>query len=67
MSRKDVKVKIPLLDKDNYHHWKVKMYLYLLSQDKRYVDCIKKGPHVPRRAATDSEGAVDNEESVPNP
>ncbi|KAL8108911.1 hypothetical protein AgCh_025127 [Apium graveolens] len=58
MSMKDVGVKIPFLDKDNYHHWKVKMHLHLLSQDERYVYCIEKGPHVPRRAATDVEGAV---------
>ncbi|KAL8099433.1 hypothetical protein AgCh_031896 [Apium graveolens] len=61
MNKKDVGVKIPFLDKDNYHHWKVKMHLYLLSQDEAYVDCIERGPHVPMRAA------IGNEPSVPKP
>ncbi|KAL8112699.1 hypothetical protein AgCh_020135 [Apium graveolens] len=59
--KKDVGVKISFLDKDNYHHWKVKMHLYLLSQDEAYVDCIERGPHVSMRAATG------NEPSVPKP
>ena len=61
MNKKDVGVKIPFLDKDNYHHWKVKMHLHMLSQDEAYVDCIERGPHVPMRAATG------NEPSVPKP
>ncbi|KAL8155293.1 hypothetical protein AgCh_000605 [Apium graveolens] len=61
MNIKDVGIKIPFLDKDNYHHWKVKMHLHLFSQDEAYVDCIEKGPHVPMRAATE------NEASVPKP
>ncbi|KAL8119214.1 hypothetical protein AgCh_016651 [Apium graveolens] len=58
MNKKDVGVKIPFLDKDNYHHWKVKMHLHLLSQDEAYVDCIERGPHVPMRAATRYEPSV---------
>ncbi|KAL8108042.1 hypothetical protein AgCh_024465 [Apium graveolens] len=61
MIRKDVGVKFNFLDKDNYHHWKVKMHLHLLSQDEAYVDCIERGPHVPMRAATG------NKPSVPKP
>ena len=61
MNNKDVGVKIPFLDKDNYRHWKVKMHLLLLSKDEAYVDCIEKGPHVPMRAAKG------NEPSVPKP
>ncbi|KAL8110272.1 hypothetical protein AgCh_026118 [Apium graveolens] len=61
MNKKDVGVKIPFLDKDNYHHWMVKMHLHLLSQDEAYVDGIEKGPHVPMRAA------IGNEPSVPKP
>ncbi|KAL8119145.1 hypothetical protein AgCh_016598 [Apium graveolens] len=61
MNKKDVGVKIPFLDKDNYHHWKVKMHPHLLSQDEAYVDCIERDPHVPMRAATG------NEPSVPKP
>ena len=61
MNKKDVGVKIPFLDKDNYHHWKVKMHLHLLSQDEAYVDSIERGPHVPMRAASG------NEPSVPKP
>ncbi|KAL8102764.1 hypothetical protein AgCh_027327 [Apium graveolens] len=58
MNKKDVGVKIPFLDKDNYHHWKVKMHLHLLSQDEGYVDCIERGLHVPMRAATGNEPSV---------
>ncbi|KAL8093260.1 hypothetical protein AgCh_035232 [Apium graveolens] len=58
MNKKDVGVKIPFLDKDNYHHWKVKMHLHMLSQDETYVDCIERGPHVPIRAATGNEPSV---------
>ena len=61
MNKKVVGVKIPFMDKDNYHHWKVKMHLLLLSQDEAYVNCIEKDPHVPMRAATG------NEPSVPKP
>ncbi|KAK1379339.1 hypothetical protein POM88_026083 [Heracleum sosnowskyi] len=49
MVKKDAGVKIPVLDKDNYFHWKVKMHLHLMSMDERYVDCIEKGPHVPMK------------------
>ncbi|KAL8147239.1 hypothetical protein AgCh_004820 [Apium graveolens] len=38
-----------------------------ISQDERYVDCIEKGPHISHRAATDVEGAVGNEQTVPKP
>ncbi|KAL8100916.1 hypothetical protein AgCh_032969 [Apium graveolens] len=61
MNKKDVGVKIPFLDKDNYQHWKVKMHIHMISQDEAYVDCIERGPHVPMRAATG------NEPSVPKP
>ncbi|KAK1366625.1 hypothetical protein POM88_042186 [Heracleum sosnowskyi] len=49
MVKKDAGVKIPVLDKENYFHWKVKMHLHLMSMDERYVDCIEKGPHVPMK------------------
>ncbi|KAK1374547.1 hypothetical protein POM88_030740 [Heracleum sosnowskyi] len=52
MVKKDAGVKIPVLDKDNYFHWKVKMHLHLMSMDERYVDCIEKGPHVPMKFAS---------------
>ncbi|KAL8135145.1 hypothetical protein AgCh_009975 [Apium graveolens] len=58
MNKKDVEVKFPFPDKDNYHHWKVKMHLHLLSQDEAYVDCIERGPHVPMRAATGNKPSV---------
>ncbi|XP_074322897.1 uncharacterized protein LOC141659870 [Apium graveolens] len=45
----------------------MKMHLHLLSQHERYVDCIERGPHVPRRAAIYVEGAVGNEQTVPKP
>ncbi|KAL8118377.1 hypothetical protein AgCh_016053 [Apium graveolens] len=40
---------------------------HLLSQDERYVDCIGKGPHIPRKAITDTEGSVGDEQTVPKP
>ncbi|KAK1387194.1 hypothetical protein POM88_015372 [Heracleum sosnowskyi] len=52
MVKKDAGVKILVLDKDNYFHWKVKMHLHLMYMDERYVDCIQKGPHVPMKAAS---------------
>ncbi|KAL8134989.1 hypothetical protein AgCh_009857 [Apium graveolens] len=58
MRKKDVGVKIPFLEKDNYDHWKVKMHLYLISQDEAYVECIEKGPHVPIRADTGNEAFI---------
>ena len=42
MGRNDLGVKIPVLDKDNYFHWKVKMHLHLMAQDEGYIDCIEK-------------------------
>ncbi|KAL8116956.1 hypothetical protein AgCh_023218 [Apium graveolens] len=53
-----LELKFLFLDKDNNHHWKVKMHLYLLSQDEAYVDCIERGPHVPMRAVTGNEPYV---------
>ena len=49
---KDTAIKIPILDKETYFHWKVKMHLHLLSLDASYVRCIEKGPHVPMKLAT---------------
>ncbi|GBC54548.2 interaptin-like [Rhizophagus irregularis DAOM 181602=DAOM 197198] len=62
MGKKDAGVKIPVLDKDNYFHWKVRMHLHLLSIDESYVNCIEKGPHVPMKVCT-SMGA-DGEDMV---
>ena len=47
MSMKDTGIKIPILEKETYFYWKVKMHLHLLSIDASYVRCIEKGPHVP--------------------
>ena len=55
-------MKIPVLDKDNYFHWKVRMHLHLLSIDESYVNRIEKGPHVPMKVCT-SMGA-DGEDMV---
>ena len=46
---KDTDIKIPILEKETYFHWKVKMHLHLLSLDASYVRCIEKGPHVPMK------------------
>ena len=52
MRKKDAGAKIPILHKDNYFHWKVKMHLHLMSIDESYVNCIEKGPHVPKKVCT---------------
>ncbi|KAK1393215.1 hypothetical protein POM88_012271 [Heracleum sosnowskyi] len=52
MGQKDYGVKVPVLDKDNYFHWKVKMRLHLMSMDEGYVDCIDHGPHIPMKPNT---------------
>ena len=46
MSMKDTDIKIPVLKKEDYFHWKVKMHQHLLSLDASDVKCIEKGPHV---------------------
>ena len=63
MGKYDAGVKIPVLDKDNYFHWKVKMRLHLNAIDEAYVDCIEKGPHIPMKAAT----GVGEEGMIPKP
>ena len=67
MSRKDIGVKIPVLEKDNYHHWKVKMHLHLLSQDESYINCIENGPHIPHKVATAATATVAVGQSIPKP
>ena len=52
MSMKDTGIKIPILEKETYFHWKVKMHLHLLSLDASYVRCIEKGLHVPMKLVT---------------
>ena len=60
-------MKIPILERDNYHHWKVKMHLHLLSQDESYINCIENGPHVPHKVATVASGTVVVGQSIPKP
>ena len=67
MSKKDIGVKIPVLDKDSYHHWKVKMHLHLLSQDEGYVNCIENGPHIPHKVATVATATIAVGQSIPKP
>ena len=52
MVKKDTGISIPVLEKEDYFHRKVKMNLHLLSQDTSYVQCIEKGPHVPMKIIT---------------
>ncbi|KAK1373969.1 hypothetical protein POM88_030162 [Heracleum sosnowskyi] len=52
MGQKDQGVNIPVLDRENYFHWKVKMRLHLMSMDEIYVECIEHGPHVPMKPNT---------------
>ncbi|KAL8097255.1 hypothetical protein AgCh_030400 [Apium graveolens] len=64
---KDIGVKIPILERDNYHHWKVKMHLHLLSQDESYINCIENGPHIPHKMATAATATVAVGQSIPKP
>ena len=67
MSKKDIGVKIPILERDNYHHWKVKMHLHLLSQDESYINCIENGPHIPHKVATAATATVAIGQSILKP
>ena len=46
---KDTGIKIPIIEKETYFYWKVKMHMYLPFLDASYVRCIDKGPHVPMK------------------
>lgn len=52
MGQKESCVKIPILEKEDYFHLKVKMHLHLLSLDTIYVKCLKSGPCVPMKIFT---------------
>ena len=67
MGKKDTGVKIPILDKEHYFHWKVKMHLHLLSLDASYVRCIEKGPHVPMKLVSgiNPDGSIAPDRHVP--
>ena len=52
MSIKDTGIKIPILEKETYFHWKVKLHMHLLYLNASYVRCINKGPHVPMKLVT---------------
>ena len=63
---KDTGIKIPIIEKETYFHWKVKMHLHLLSIDAYYVRCIEKGPHVPMKLVTgiNPDGTIDVENFI---
>ena len=63
MSMKDTYIKIPILEKETYFHWKVKMHMHLLSLDASYVRCIDKCPHLPMKLVT---GINPDETIAPN-
>ena len=67
MSMKDTGIKIPILEKETYFHWKVKMHLHLLSLDASYVRCIEKGPHVPMKLVTgiNPDGTIAADKFIP--
>ena len=67
MVKKDTEISIAVLEKEDYFHWKVKMHLHLLSQDRSYVQCIEKGPHVPMKIGTgvNVDGTMKHDKSVP--
>ena len=50
MSRsKDGNTRIPVLKREEYTHWRVKMLHYLEAKDQDFLDRINKGPWVPRK------------------
>ena len=67
MVKKDDGISILILEKVDYFHWKIKMHLHLLSQDTSYVQCIKKGFHVPIKIVTcvNVDGTMAPDMSVP--
>ena len=67
MSMKDTGIKIPIVEKKTYFHWKVKMHLHLLYLDASYVRCIEKGPHVPMKMVTgiNPDGTIAADKFVP--
>ena len=67
MSMKDIGIKISVLEKEDYFHWKVKMHLHLLSLDASYVKCIEKGPHIPMKLVTgiNPDGSIAADKFVP--
>lgn len=52
MGQKDTGIKIPVLKKEYYFHWKVEMHVHLLSLDFAYVKCLDLGTHVPMNVQT---------------
>ena len=67
MSMKDNGIKIPVLEKEDYFHWKVKMHLHLLSLDASYVKCIEKGPQILMKLVTgiNPDGSITCDKFVP--
>lgn len=67
MGKKDIGLKIPVLEKDHYFHWKVKMKLHLLSLDESYVNCIEIGPHVLEKTVSgiEADGSIRADKIVP--
>ena len=67
MSMKDTSIKILILEKEDYLHWKVEMHLHLLSLDASYVKCIEKGLHIPMKlfSRINLDGSIAADKFVP--
>ena len=66
---KDGKSKIPMLKRNEYMQWRVKMMHHLRATDNDYLDRIKDGPFVPSKLvpSMNVDGKVVEEHLVKNP
>ena len=64
---KETSITIPILYKETYFHWKVKMHLHILYLDASYVICIEKGSDVPMKLVTgiNPDGTIVADKFVP--
>ena len=54
---KDGNTKIPMLKRNEYTHWEVKMLHHLEATDPDYLDRIRDGPFVPTKLYPQTTGA----------
>ncbi|MGI4673414.1 hypothetical protein ACR2XN_28525 [Klebsiella pneumoniae] len=66
---KDGNTKIPMLKRNEYTHWEVKMLHHLEAIDPDYIDRIRDGPYVPTKliSAATVDGKVVDEHNAEKP
>lgn len=52
MGKQDFREIIPVLRKEDYFHWKLKMHLHLLLRKFSYVKCIENELYFPMKIVT---------------